>query len=85
MYTADIHSIFIDFPQTRDHYPLDGMMIQVFCGQLDFFSSIGDSKPLQLLYVPSAPNDLFFKGQPPKNKPPFSNQRWHGHLGSSNA
>ena len=69
--SADIHSIFIDFPQTGDHHALDGMMIQVVCGQLDFFSSIGDSKPLQVLYVPRAPNDLYFWRSTPSKTSPF--------------
>ena len=36
-----------------------------------FFSSIGDSKPLQVLYVPRAPNDLYFWRSTPSKTSPF--------------
>ena len=68
-----VHSIFIDFPQTGDHHPLDGMMFQVFCGELEFLVVLALVIPNLCKYCMylEPPMTPIFKGQPPQKQALF--------------
>ena len=69
--SADIHSIFIDFPQAGDHHALDGMMIQVVCGQLDFLVVLVIPNLCKYCMYLEPPMTSIFEGQPPQKQALF--------------